>query len=53
MKKTRGGPILVRTMQEAGTLGEGLETSSKDAPYTERLAGSKSSKETKLKRSGC
>ena len=39
MKEARGGPILERTMQEAGILGEGLETSLKDAPYTKGLDG--------------
>ena len=56
MKEARGGPILERTMYEAGILGVGLETSSKDAPYTERLNGGRlsdlSSTEVNLERSG-
>ena len=57
IKEARGGPILVSTMQEAGVLGEGLETSLRDAPYAERLDGDRltdlSSTEVNLERSGC
>ena len=57
MKEARGGPILERTMQYAVVLGKDLETSSKDAPYTERLDGERlsdlSSTEVNLERSVC